>query len=368
MRHGPLGWCCWVALLVLGGRVHGQVEGAFAHPAAWGRAAVLGAAFTAVADDQGGLYWNPAGLARLERRYRAAFAHANVFDDLDLKHDLVSLVRSNNSWGGGVGLDRLGTSRVLRADGQGNIQGYTSYTETRFLLAVGKSFEGLHFRRDLSPPKFGLGVHLLEVESGGSTRRDLGLDAGWLVVWTLPQGLGLRLGAVVRNAYSTLDGAWSPVLSAALVRGGRGRRPLVAVGYRPRTGRWTLGLDVPLVPGQFGLGLSGAIESTSGVGTSWRLGLALGLGRGSVEYVLEDRPFLGRTQALGLDTSWGRYQFPLYMDDWRLQRSGAVASPARLWAAEKALLQVDFRYPIPRPGFAESGLETGPLRTRRPAP
>ncbi|NKB68413.1 MAG: hypothetical protein GKR89_15225 [Candidatus Latescibacteria bacterium] len=356
MRRGLSLGFCGLVWLFLCGPGYGQLPGSFAHPATWGRAAVLGTA--AVVDGQGGLYWNPAALARLEQRYRVAFAHADIFDGFDLKHDLVSLVRSNHSWGGGMGLDRLGTSRVLQADSQGNITGYGSYTETRFLLAVAKSFERLQLRRAISPLRLGLGLQLLEVESGGKTRRDLGLDAGWLAVWSLSQSVGVRLGAAVRQAYSSLEGAsWGAVLGAALVRPGPGRRPLVAVGYLPRNGRWSVGLDLPLTPGALALGLSAAIDRVEEVGTSWRLGLRLGSGRGQVAYALEDRPYLGRTQSLALTSAWGRYQFPLHLGGWRLLRSGVVAAPARLSAAEEGRLQIDFRYPIPARDLAQKQLQ-----------
>lgn len=341
-------------LLVSAGRVQGQVEGAFAHPAAWGRAAVLGPASVAVAADQGGLYWNPAGLARLERRYHAAFSHAEVFDGLDLGHDLVSLVRSNNSWGGGIGLDRLGTSRVLRSDPQGNIEGYGSHGEARVVMAAGKAFEGLRPWTDAGPPQLGLGIHWLRVDTGSQSWSDVGLDVGGLAALALDQAFELRLGATVRNAWSTLDGAsWSPTLSAAVVRKG----PLLSIGCQPRSGRWTLGVSAPLAPGPLDLSLGGAIERTSGVGTSWRLGLTVGSGRGTAQYIVEDRPFLGDTRTLGVAASWGRYQFPLHFDGWRLQRDGEPVPEARLRPADEALLQIELRYPTSARDWAHRRLK-----------
>lgn len=329
-------------LVVSAGRVQGQVEGAFAHPAAWGRAAVLGPAFVAVAAGQGGLYWNPAGLARLDRRYHAAFSHAEVFDGLDLGHDLVSLVRSTNSWGAGVGLDRLGTSRVLRSDAQGNIEGYGSHGEARVVMAAGKAFEGLRPWTDAGPPQLGLGIHWLRVDTGSQSWSDVGLDLGGLAAFALGRALELRLGATVRNAWSTLDGAsWSPVLSAAVVRGG----PFLSLGWQPRSGRWTLGGNALLAPGPLDLGLTGAVERTSDVGMGWRLGLTVGSGGGTAQYVVEDRPFLGDTRTLGVAASWGRYQFPLHFDGWRLQRDGEPVPESRLRPVDEALLEIEFRYP-----------------------
>ncbi len=344
-----LAWA-WPLLLAGAERVQGQVEGAFAHPAAWGRAAVLGPASVAVAADQGALYWNPAGLARLERRYHAAFSHAELFDGLDLGHDLVSLVRSTNSWGAGVGLDRLGTGRVLRSDAQGNIEGYGSHGEARVVMAAGKAFEGLRPWSDAGPPQLGLGIHWLRVDTGSQSWSDVGLDLGGLAALAVDKAFELRLGATVRNAWSTLEGAsWNPVLSAAVVRG----RPFLSFGYQPRSGRWTLGANALLAPGPLDLGLSGAVERTSGVGTGWRLGLTVGSGRGTAQYVVEDRPFLGDTRTLGVAASWGRYQFPLHFDGWRLQRDGEPAPEARLWPVDEALLQIELRYPASGQDWAD---------------
>ncbi len=354
MRCARILLWAWLLLLARAGQVQSQVEGAFAHPAAWGRAAVLGPASVAVAADQGGLYWNPAGLARLDRRYHAAFSHAELFDGLDLGHDLVSLVRSNNSWGGGVGLDRLGTSRVLRSDPQGNIEGYGSHGEARVVMAAGKAFEGLRPWTDAGPPQLGLGIHWLRVDTGSQSWSDVGLDLGGLAAFALGRALELRLGATVRNAWSTLDGASrSPILSAAVVRGG----PLLSIGYQPRGGRWTLGVAALLAPGPLDLGLSGAVEGTSGVGSSWRLGLTVGSGRGTAQYVVEDRPFLGDTRTLGVAASWGRYQFPLHFDGWRLHRDAEPVPEARLWPVDEALLQIESRYPTAAQDWAQRRLK-----------
>ena len=75
-----LGSALLVPLLCAPGHLHaGQAPGAFVDIGLGARPAGMGCAFAAVADDVNSLFWNPAGLGRLEHK-QLLFAHLKQFD------------------------------------------------------------------------------------------------------------------------------------------------------------------------------------------------------------------------------------------------------------------------------------------------
>ena len=62
------------------------------------RANAMGGAFTAVGNDASSLYWNPAGVASLEK-YEAMFTYTSLFKDLNINLNYFALVIPVEGWG-----------------------------------------------------------------------------------------------------------------------------------------------------------------------------------------------------------------------------------------------------------------------------
>lgn len=93
----------------LGGQRAGTASGAFLRIGVGARAEGMGGTFVAVASDPSAIYWNPAGLASLQRREVAA---SHVDWPADVHYDHVTLVMPSKRLGGSIGvqLGVLGTS------------------------------------------------------------------------------------------------------------------------------------------------------------------------------------------------------------------------------------------------------------------
>ena len=75
------------AFLVLPGAAHGAETASFLTVGAGARAQGLGGAYSALGEDADSLYWNPAGLARLEKR-DVSVSHAELF--AQSRHDFLA--------------------------------------------------------------------------------------------------------------------------------------------------------------------------------------------------------------------------------------------------------------------------------------
>lgn len=158
----------------------------------------LGGAFTALADDENALFYNPAGLGFLEKMRFGSFYEPRfgaAFGDLAL---------AGSRFGAGLLFFNLGG--LERRDANDKAAGTFTYGSTGLVGAGGVRLADLPWKLRLPPNldlALGLGlkfyqVSALEGGSGSGLALDLGLLwAQGLVVGGLP--LGLRLGAKVEN-------------------------------------------------------------------------------------------------------------------------------------------------------------------------
>jgi hypothetical protein len=95
----------------LGSQREGTSSGTFLRIGVGARAEAMGETFVAVANDPSAIFWNPAGLASLQRREVAA-SHASW--PSDIQYDHLTLVIPSRRFGGSVGL-QLGvlSTRIL---------------------------------------------------------------------------------------------------------------------------------------------------------------------------------------------------------------------------------------------------------------
>lgn len=136
-----------VILLLLAAAVpsHGEVAEAtaiFLQIAPGARAGGMGEAFVAIADDATATYWNPAGLAWMDKR-ELTLMHVNwlpTFHLSDLYYDFISYVNSVPDWGTfGVNVTFLNLGETERRDDLNNYLGTFRTFETAICGSYGST-------------------------------------------------------------------------------------------------------------------------------------------------------------------------------------------------------------------------------------
>lgn len=158
------------------------------------RASAMGSAFVAVADDPSALYWNPAGIARIEHR-SLSFNHTNWFADIQLVHVgyLFHLPFAPGTFGlqaRSLSMGRQTVRTVFRPDGDGTT------------FDAGDLSLGLSYGRSLTD-KFSTGLSInfnqstLATYSAGATSFDFGTlyDTGYR---------SLKIGMSIQNIGSEM--------------------------------------------------------------------------------------------------------------------------------------------------------------------
>lgn len=161
------------------------------------RALALGGAFGAVADDPSAIIWNPAGLARLERK-SVYVTHTNLIG-LGFSEQLGAVALPNWRLGTfALAIRRFGVDGIEQRDGRGGLQGDNlSDAESEILLGYGKS---------LTPAWcFGMALKLQQQKTAGYGDAAVGLDLGVMVAplqamgSASPRAGDLRVGVALRN-------------------------------------------------------------------------------------------------------------------------------------------------------------------------
>ena len=169
---------------VLGSQRAGTAMGQFLKIGVGGRAASMGEAFVAVANDASALYWNPAGITQLEKK-QVIFSHTNW--PVDVRHDFFGYVHPLG------GANTIGLSfTALHTDDMEETTEFQPLGTGNF-VSFGDIAIGLTFARKMTD-RFSIGLTLKYVDENIAElhARNLFIDFGTFF-WT---GLGSTRFAV----------------------------------------------------------------------------------------------------------------------------------------------------------------------------
>jgi len=167
-----------------------EATGIFLLIAPGARPGGMGEAFVAVADDATTTWWNPAGLAFLERR-ELTLMHTNWLPEFhlpDLYYDYISFTNFVDEWGTvGFNVIFINLGESPHTDDTGQVLGYFRTFETAVSASYGATVT----------ENFGLGLnvkfiysHLSDVgagqEQGDGIATDFAVDLGVLYKWNDP--------------------------------------------------------------------------------------------------------------------------------------------------------------------------------------
>ncbi len=185
------------AQVSLGGQRAGTSSATFLRIGVGARAAAMGESFVAVANDPSAIYWNPAGLASLQRREIAA---SHVDWPADIHYDHVTFVQPSRRLGGSIGVQvaALATTIDETTDTQPFGTG-RQFTYSDFIAGVS------YARRWTDKLLVGFGVKYLREDLGsqvgGPTTTSMLFDVGSIFYL----GLGsIRIATALTNFGSEL--------------------------------------------------------------------------------------------------------------------------------------------------------------------
>jgi hypothetical protein len=148
------------------------------------RAAGMGGAFTAVADDGSAIYWNPAGLAQLKKREILA-VHTRMFEEIE--YEYLAYIHPLRKVCIGVGIGYLHIGGIERRGSGDELLGYFEARDMGLTFAIASKMKDLLFGVSLK------GIRQeIDLEMGDG----YGVDAGIIYKGFDPR---ISLGAYIRN-------------------------------------------------------------------------------------------------------------------------------------------------------------------------
>lgn len=294
------------ALLVLASQGSWAAEtAAFLDIGAGARGLGMGGAYTALADDASAVYWNPAGLSRLEKHEFAA-SHAEMFEST--RHDFLAYAHPTSQGTFAGGLTYLSQGKIDGRDSLGRQTAGYDASDAAVSLAYARKFD---------MADFGATFKYLRSHIGSTEAQGVALDLGGK---REIDGMGpgkLVLGAALRNL--------GPGLKFADQRNDLPLRVAVGAGYKFQGGH---AAEAEAVNGPRGAGtdvsFGGEFQAvknlylragyttqtaiTGGSGFDAAHGLTMGLGcrneKWSLDYAILPSGELGRSHRFSLGARW----------------------------------------------------------------
>lgn len=293
-----------IAVLLVAPAARAAETGAFLDAGAGARAESLGGAAAALSDDFSAVYWNPAGLARLEKK-EAGASHGQLAQDARL--DFLGYVHPLSAAVFAAAVTYLSRDRIEGRDAAGHPAADFSASDAAGAVALAR-------KTDLVD--FGASLKLIQSHVASAQATSAAVDAG---VARELGGVGpgrLRLAATVRNLGPGLrydretNDLPTRLTAAAAYRLPRGHAIEVDWIQSPRTGAndACLGFEARVHENAFlRLGWSSrGVSGGSGLEAAQGLAMGIGLtnGRWSFDYGVRAAGELGLDHRFDLRARW----------------------------------------------------------------
>jgi len=289
-------------LALLAGSVHAAETAAFLDIGVGARGIGMGGAFTALADDASAVYWNPAGLARLEQR-EISVSHAEL--GLGTRENFLAYAHPTSRGTIAAALTYLSQGAIGGRDALGRPTGNYQASDSAFAGAYGLKTE---------VADLGVSVKYLRSHIASSEAQGVAMDAG---ARRAVDGAGpgkLVVGAAIRNM--------GPGLKYENQRNDLPLRVAGGAAYSIASGR-TLAFEVQTAPRGGG--------ADGGIGGEWKLveGALLRFGWSTKSAAPEGTGFdAARGLTVGLERSGFRF-------DYAAQAAGELGAAHRFTLAKR---------------------------------
>lgn len=291
-----------ILFILLAGAARSAETAAYLDIGVGARALSMGGAYTALADDVHAVYWNPAGLARLEKR-EAAASHAELGNST--RHDFLAYAHPTSRTVFAGAFTYLSQGKLEGRDALGSRTGGFDASDAAVAFAAGR-------RTDLAD--LGISVKYLRSHIASAEAQGLAVDAGLKRELAAARGK-VVFGAALRNL--------GPGLKYADQRNDLPLRLALGAAYRLEKGH-ALAVEFQNSPrgagseGGFGgeykahegvflrLGYTSKSAAVSGSGFDAAHGLTLGVGfdkdRFRLDYAAQAAGELGNVHRFSLGT------------------------------------------------------------------
>ncbi len=292
------------ALLLLAGSVHAAETAAFLDIGVGARGIGMGGAFTALADDSSAVYWNPAGLARLEKR-EVSVSHAEL--GLGTREDFLAYAHPTSRGTIAAAMTYLSQGAIGGRDAAGRPTGNYQASDSAFSGAYGLKTE---------VADLGISVKYLRSHIASSEAQGVAADFGARRAFDGAGPGKLIVGAALRNT--------GPGLKYENQRNDLPLRLAAGAAYSIASGR-TLAVELQTAPRGGG--------ADAGFGGEWKLveGALLRFGWSSKSAAPSGSGFdaaRGLTVGLGLERSGFRF-------DYAAQAAGELGAAHRFTLAKR---------------------------------
>ena len=290
----------FVAVLFAALPLHAEEGGAFLKLGTGARATAMGGAYTALGDDASSIGWNPAGLARLEKR-EATAAHAELVERTRL--DFAAYAHPTEKGTFAAGLLYLSHGSFDGRDSFGRPTGAVTASDSALALAYARKTEWADFGASVKV----ITSHIAEAQAQ-TVALDLGVRRGVAELWggkVIAAAAARNLGAGLKYSTQRTDLPLQLAVGTAWVneRGALGLE--VVEGPNGAGSDAALGGEYRLVKGfafRAGYGTAGLIAGGSGFDAMRGLSFGLGLKyeRVSFDYAVTPSGDLGQAHRFGV--------------------------------------------------------------------